>query len=52
MLEAFTDLRVIIPALLFTIGSEVNGGTGNYEVTLIKGQVKFPISYLYRLRLT
>jgi hypothetical protein len=41
MLEAFTDLRAIMLALLFTIGSEVNGATGNYEATLIKGQVKF-----------
>jgi len=41
MLEAFTDLRVIMLALLFTVGSEVNGATGNYEATLIKGQVKF-----------
>jgi len=37
MLEAFTDLRVIMLALLFTIASEVNGATGNYVATLIKG---------------
>jgi hypothetical protein len=50
MLEAFTDLRVIMLALLFTIGSEVNGAAGNYEAILIKGQVKLSESYLYRLR--
>jgi hypothetical protein len=41
MLEAFTDLRVIILALLFTIASEVNGAMGNYQATLIEGQVNF-----------
>ena len=38
MLEAFTDLRAIMLALLFTIGSEVSGATGNHEATLIKGK--------------
>jgi hypothetical protein len=37
MLEAFTDLRVIVLALLFIIASEVNGAIGNYQATLIKG---------------
>ncbi|KAE9374012.1 allantoin permease [Stipitochalara longipes BDJ] len=37
MLEAFTDLRVLMLAILFTIGSEVNGAMGNYQATLIKG---------------
>ncbi|PMD42909.1 allantoin permease [Hyaloscypha variabilis F] len=37
MLEAFTDLRVIMLALLFTIASEVNGAMGNYQATLING---------------
>ena len=39
MLEAFTDLRVIMLALLFTIASEVNGAMGNYQATLINGLV-------------
>jgi len=37
MLEEFTGVRVIMFALLFTIASEVNGATGNYQATLIKG---------------
>ena len=37
MLEAFTDIRVLILALLFVIGSEVNGAMGNYQATLIRG---------------
>ena len=37
MLEAFTDILVLMLALLFVIGSEVNGAMGNYQATLIRG---------------